>query len=152
MKVNYQAPEAQNLTQYLVGSGLLFVGSLISETAAISILSKVMCPSVTMGLLNAGFVSGIADTGGRSLGNIMIAIFTAFGIRWLPTTLYGFYAVVTLVFFILTWINYDELQKLVYVQIITTENEKMLKEKKKQRILKLAEEARSSKIFVSLKT
>jgi hypothetical protein len=152
MKVNYQAPEPQNIYVYMVGSGILLVGSLISETAAISILSKVMSPSVTMSLLNAGFVSGIADTGGRSLGNIMIAGFTAFGVKWLPTTLYGFYAVIIFVFLILTWINYDELQKLVYVQLITTENEKILKEKKRQRILKRAEEARTSKIFVSLKT
>jgi hypothetical protein len=152
MKINYVAPEAPNLYVYLVGSGVLFVGSLISETAAISIMSKVISPTLSMSLLNAGFISGMADTMGRSSGNILIAVFGIFGVRWLPTTLYGFYAVVIIVFIILTWINYDELQKLVYVQLLTTENEKMLKEKKKQRLLKRVEDARTSKIFVSLKT
>lgn len=79
----------------------------------------------------------MADTMGRSLGNILVAVFGIFGVRWLPTTLYGFYAVVIFIFIILTWINYDECQKLVYVQILTTENEKILKEKKKQRAIKV---------------
>jgi len=47
--------------------------------------------------MNAGFISGMADTMGRSLGNIMIAGFGAFGVRWIPTTLYGFYAVVLVI-------------------------------------------------------
>lgn len=150
MKINYVAPEAPNLYVYLVGSGVLFVGSLISETAAISIMSKVISPTLSMSLLNAGFISGMADTMGRSSGNILIAVFGIFGVRWLPTTLYGFYAVVIIVFIILTWINYDELQKLVYVQLLTTENEKMLKEKKKQRLLKRVEDARTKQPEFSL--
>ena len=50
MKVNWVAPTAPNLYVYMVGSGILFVGSLISETAIISIMSKVVSPTLSMSL------------------------------------------------------------------------------------------------------
>lgn len=113
---------------YLTGSGILFVGSLVSETAAISILSKVISPASSAGILNAGFVSGLGDTGGRSLGNIMVAVCGAIvGVDLLDTLMYGIYAVIIFVFLVLTWVLYDECQKLVYVQIITNETEKQVK-------------------------
>ena len=85
----------------------------------------------------------MADTGGRSLGNILVAGFGAFGVRWLPTTLYGFYAVIVVVLIIFTWVLYDECQKLVYVQLFTTANEKMLKEKKKMKLNKKIQSKRN---------
>lgn len=128
LKVNYQGSTPMPLGLYLTGSGILFVGSLVSETAAISILSKVISPASSAGILNAGFVSGLGDTGGRSLGNIMVAVCGAIvGVDLLDTLMYGIYAVIIFVFLVLTWVLYDECQKLVYVQIITNETEKQVK-------------------------
>lgn len=44
LKINFNGKEPMNLYLYIVASAILFVGSLISETAAISILSKVISP------------------------------------------------------------------------------------------------------------
>lgn len=133
MKINYQGSTPMNLYLYLVASGLLFVGSLITETAAISIMSKVISPTQSVGLLNAGFVSGLGDTGGRSLGNIMVAVCGSIGgVDWLPTILYSIYAVIITIITILCWVFYDELQKLVYVQLLTTATEKGIKEMTKK--------------------
>lgn len=62
--------------QFYIGSALLFIGSLLTESAAIAILAKVIHPKMKKGFLNAGLLSGIGDTIGRALGNISFTIFS----------------------------------------------------------------------------
>lgn len=54
------------------------------------------------------------------------------GVDWLPTILYSIYAVIITIITILCWVFYDELQKLVYVQLLTTATEKGIKEMTKK--------------------
>lgn len=42
---------------------------MITEASAVSILNKVISPTLKRGLLNAGLLSGTGDTLGRALGN-----------------------------------------------------------------------------------
>jgi len=41
----------------------------VTEAATVSILNKVISPTLKRGLLNAGLLSGTGDTFGRALGN-----------------------------------------------------------------------------------
>lgn len=77
-KINYDVYSAMPKVQYFGFSTILFIASLIGESAAISILAKVISPSLKLGFLNAGLLSGTADTLGRALGNSSMTLFSSF--------------------------------------------------------------------------
>ena len=59
-KINFQFDKPMPEAQYYIFSGILFMASLVGESAAISILAKVISPSLKLGFLNAGLLSGTA--------------------------------------------------------------------------------------------
>lgn len=69
IKINYSFDQYMSLSQFYIGSSIIFAGSLITEAAAVSILNKVISPTLKRGLLNAGLMSGTGDTIGRAIGN-----------------------------------------------------------------------------------
>lgn len=77
-KINYEFDAKQPFEQYIVASAFLFIGSLITEAAAISILAKLISPSLKLGFFNAGLLAGTADTIGRALGNASMTLFSDF--------------------------------------------------------------------------
>ena len=79
LKINYQYDKPMPEVQYYLGSCILFIGSLLAEAATVAILAKVISPTLKRGFLNAGLLSGTADTLGRSLGNSSFTLFTIFG-------------------------------------------------------------------------
>jgi MFS family permease len=74
-KINYEIDQPQPFVQYIIASVVLFIASLVAESAAISILAKVISPSLKLGFFNAGLLSGTADTIGRALGNSSMTLF-----------------------------------------------------------------------------
>ena len=79
LKINYEFDKPMPEVQYYAGSCVLFIGSLLTEAATVAILAKVISPTLKRGFLNAGLLSGTADTLGRSLGNSSFTLFTLFG-------------------------------------------------------------------------
>ncbi len=79
MKINFEFDKPMPQGQYYVGSCILFMGSLLTEASTVAILAKVISPTLKMGFLNAGLLSGTADTLGRALGNSSFTLFAAFG-------------------------------------------------------------------------
>ena len=77
-KVNYEFDQPQPFAQYIAASVVLFIASLVAEAAAISILAKVISPSLKLGFFNAGLLAGTADTVGRALGNSSMTLFSSF--------------------------------------------------------------------------
>jgi MFS family permease len=75
IKINYQFDKKQPFGQYVIGSIILFIASLVAESASISILAKVISPSLKVGFFNAGLLAGTVDTIGKSLGNASMTIF-----------------------------------------------------------------------------
>lgn len=74
-KINFEFDKPQPFAQYIIASAILFIASLVGEAAAISILAKVISPSLKLGFFNAGLLSGTADTIGRALGNSSMTLF-----------------------------------------------------------------------------
>ena len=75
-KINFEIDADQPFVQYIIASSFLFMGSLITEAAAISILAKVISPSLKLGFFNAGLLAGSADTIGRAVGNVSMTAFS----------------------------------------------------------------------------
>ena len=119
LKFNWTFDGTQNLYFYLFSSAWLFGASFVAEIGCISLLPKVISPTLSAGLMNAGFVSGLADTGGRMFGSLIISIFGLIaGPETLCFYLYLFYGIILSIFLIYVIIWYEELQKLVYVQVV----------------------------------
>ena len=76
-KINFEYDAKQEFVQYIIASTVLFIASLVTEAAAISILAKVISPSLKLGFFNAGLLAGTADTVGRALGNASMTLFSA---------------------------------------------------------------------------
>ena len=122
LKFNWTFDGTQNLYFYLFASSWLFAASFVAEIGCIALLPKVISPTLSAGLMNAGFVSGLADTGGRMFGSIIISVFALLGgPERLCFYLYLFYGIILTIFLVLIIIWYDELQKLVYVQVVAEE-------------------------------
>lgn len=66
------------VAEFFIASIFIFSGSLISEAGAMSILAKVISPTLKRGFLNAGLLSGTLDTVGRALGNSSYTLFVSF--------------------------------------------------------------------------
>ena len=79
MKINFEFDKPMPQGQYYAGSCILFIGSLLTEAATVAILAKVISPTLKRGFLNAGLLSGTADTLGRSLGNSSFTLFASLG-------------------------------------------------------------------------
>ena len=79
LKINFEFDKPMSQGQYYVGSCILFIGSLLTEASTVAILAKVISPTLKMGFINAGLLSGTADTLGRALGNSSYTLFASFG-------------------------------------------------------------------------
>ena len=78
-KINFEYDKPMPQAQYYIGSCILFIGSLLTEASTVAILTKVISPTLKMGFLNAGLLSGTGDTLGRSLGNSSFTLFASIG-------------------------------------------------------------------------
>jgi MFS family permease len=123
-KINYQFDEPMPQGQYYLFSGILFMASLIGESAAISILAKVISPSLKLGFLNAGLLSGTADTIGRALGNSSMTLFSGIsGRAATPFYMYITYTILILFTFILNILFYKKIQKYSVITVKTHQEE-----------------------------
>lgn len=75
LKINYQYDETMPVSEFFIASIFIFAASLISEAGAVSILNKVISPTLKRGFLNAGLLSGTLDTIGRALGNASYTLY-----------------------------------------------------------------------------
>lgn len=66
------------VSEFFIASIFIFSASLISEAGAMSILNKVISPTLKRGFLNAGLLSGTLDTVGRALGNSSYTLYVEF--------------------------------------------------------------------------
>ena len=69
LKIDYLYDKEMPIAEFFIASIVIFAASLISEAGAISILNKVISPTLKRGFLNAGLLSGTLDTLGRAFGN-----------------------------------------------------------------------------------
>lgn len=104
MKINYTIDGHINMAQFYIGSSIIFAGSLVTEAAAVSILNKVISPTLKRGLLNAGLLSGTGDTLGRALGNSSYTIIV--GILAVSKYLFTWYLIATGINGILIVLNF----------------------------------------------
>lgn len=120
LKINYQYDKPMPQAQYYIGSAIVFIGSLLSEAAAIAIMAKVISPNLKKSFLNAGLLAGTSDTMGRALGNACFTIFSkidtlaAFAFIW-----YIICTLLLLVIIIITIIFFESLQKYSVIKIIS---------------------------------
>lgn len=78
LKIDYLYNKEMPVAEFFIASIFIFSGSLISEAGAMSILAKVISPTLKRGFLNAGLLSGTLDTIGRALGNSSYTLFVEF--------------------------------------------------------------------------
>lgn len=76
LKINFRYNKPMPQAQFYLGSAIVFIGSLLSEAAAISILAKVISPNLKKGFINAGLLSGTGDTLGKAIGNASFTVFS----------------------------------------------------------------------------
>ena len=129
-KINYGFDKPMPQAQYFIASAVLFMASLIGEAAAISILAKVISPSLKLGFLNAGLLAGTADTVGRALGNSSMTLFASISGRD-ATCFYMYisFLVLLLITFVFNMIFYKKIKKYSIITIhIRKEEERLLRE------------------------
>lgn len=108
-----------SIYQYIIGSALIFFGSLLCENVLIVIISKVSAPIASLGLLNASFTSAIGDTLGRSIGNVAVGVASSIsGPEFIALYLYSFYSVLAVILVICSALLYKRLRRLTYAQRI----------------------------------
>jgi MFS family permease len=107
----------QSIYQYIAGSILILAGGLACESCAISIMAEVSSPIISLGLLNAGLVSGFGATLGRALGNIFLGITAAIvNTESISLYMYTGYSFAFVVLTIITLTLYRRMEKLSYAQ------------------------------------
>ena len=119
IKINYSYDQPMPKAQYYIGSAILFIGSLLTETSAIAIIAKVMPFHSKYKFFNAGFLSGTSDYLGKTLGNSLFTLFSkidtlaAFPFIWYTTA--TFILILTLLFMFLF---FKHLRKYTIIKII----------------------------------
>lgn len=92
---------------------------MISEAGAISILNKVISPTLKRGFLNAGLLSGTLDTIGRALGNSSYTLYV--GIDGKFAYLFYWYLTDTILLLILIFLTiyfFPKLQKYTNIRAL----------------------------------
>ena len=120
VKLNYVINTREHAAQYYVGSVIFFSSTLFSEMAAISIVAKIIAPSLKTSYWNAGLLGGSADTGGRVFGN---ALYTAFSLglsnRFNITTLaYALWGSLAFILLVLTLVYFKKLKRHIEIHFI----------------------------------
>lgn len=96
----------------------------MTEAAAVSILNKVISPTLKRGLLNAGLLSGTGDTFGRALGNSSYTLYV--GLMGLKLYLFSWYITATGLIVILMIFNFiflPILQKYSIIKVFKNEED-----------------------------
>lgn len=75
---------------FLFGGALVFTASMTLEGSAMSLLSKVMAPSLAEGTFNTGLLTTEAGGFGRLAGNLAIAGFSKLTGNDTPPQVYNF--------------------------------------------------------------
>lgn len=122
-KINWGYDKDMNQYHYMIASTGLFLGTLFSESIAVSILSKVISKQKQVGFWNAGLMSGLADTFGRAVGSSGITLIVSLtSIRAIPCVMYSFYGTVCAVFLFLMAMMWDKMEVCYYYDIVCVED------------------------------
>ena len=114
-----------HLGQYIAGSGLTVLGSIMCENILITILMKVSAPTDSIGILNAGLTSGMGATLGRALGNIAFAVAVLFsGDEHAALYMYSFFSIFSAVLIIASLSLYKKMEIVVDAHALIDEEVK----------------------------
>ena len=132
LKIDYMYNKKMPVAEFFIASIFIFAGSLISEAGVMSILNKVISPTLKRGFLNAGLLSGTLDTVGRALGNSSYTLYVEFDGK----SAYLFYwyltaSVILLIVILLTVYFFPKLQKYTNIRAFFQSHFHLPKEAKK---------------------
>ena len=96
--------------QYIIASVILFVSSTALEGPNMSLLSKTIPVSWRKGVFNVGFLATESGTLGRTVADLLLAIFGSNGLEHLLNRTFGTFSLLSLSAFGLCFAFFDSLQ------------------------------------------
>jgi MFS family permease len=101
--------EDYTLAQYLIGSAILYCCASALEAPNMSLLSKVIPRTWSVGIVNVGLLATESGTLGRVIGDILLAAVGSYGLEDLLNRAFGAYAMVIVGTLLVTFASYDQL-------------------------------------------
>jgi hypothetical protein len=118
LKINIYYNEPESVYYYIFSSGLLLSMTLSAEVSFVSLYGTITPDYINQSFWSAGMLSGLGDTGGRTLGNFDITIFSAIdGTRALSFWLYLCLGIIYLLLLVTAYVISSSLVLPDHVQI-----------------------------------
>ena len=111
LKVNYSVDQPIGSLMYIMTSGVTLSLTFATEVTMTALFSEWQPYYIKKTFWNAGLLSGLGDTAGKTLGNFSITLFSAFGgTKALPFYMWATFIPIWIVSLVLILVNLNELK------------------------------------------